>query len=401
MQAKTNRLYYSDAYLSFFESRVCARRLENGRIFIALNESAFYPTSGGQPFDTGVIYNGGNILRVLGVEADDEGVVWHEVDKDILEGTAVSCAIDFERRFDHMQQHSGEHILAGCVYTLLSGTTIGLHLGKNDSTIDVSLPDGRTRISEEEKDELEALANRRIQENAPVKCFFPSEEELKYLPLRKMPSVSKNIRVVQAGDFEMVPCGGTHVSSTGELGLIKIISATPARDKLRLCFVVGKRAIKYIQACHKSLEKSANRLSCALESLPLGIDSLRADLQAEKLKNKQLSDKLTAEYAKSLEKSKREIHGKSVFSAMLPLDMRGLTGLAGEMSKKENACVILQSNEDFSFVIACAFDISLNELIKGLAKGGGRGGFIQGKAEKIIIDELEKRLFDSLDEKNS
>lgn len=392
MRTKTNRLYYDDAYLSFFESSVCEKRLENGKIFIALVESAFYPTSGGQPFDTGVIYNRGNILRVSGVEVDEDGVVWHEVDKDIELGTPVCCAIDFERRFDHMQQHSGEHILAGCVYSMFSGTTIGLHLGRDDSTIDIDMPDGRTRISDMEKNELEEMANRRIQENAPVKCFFPSEEELKYLPLRKRPSVEKNVRVVQAGDFEMVPCGGTHVKNTGELGLIKIISIHPAKDKMRICFVVGARAIKYIQACHESLTRSANSLSCGLYDLPFGIESLKAELQNEKLKNKQLLDKLSIEYYKGLCALKKSVCGKSIVSAALDLDMRGLVKLAGEIIKEENSCAILQSSEDFSFVIACSFDEDLNELIGGLAKGGGKAGFIQGKADRLITDEIEKRL---------
>ena len=130
-----------------------------------------------------------------------------------------------------MEQHGGEHMLAGAIWEKLGGTTIGLHLGKEDSTIDVSMPDGRTRLTEEEILLLEDTVNMRIRQDAPIRCWFPTEEELKTLPLRKAPTVTEHIRIVAMGDFEMVACGGTHPSSTGRIGMVKILSALPSKGK--------------------------------------------------------------------------------------------------------------------------------------------------------------------------
>ena len=247
----TERLYYEDAYLTEFDALVSETRPDG---WITLDRSAFYPTSGGQPYDTGTL----NGIAVTDVQVRD-GVVWHRIDAPFAAGDRVHGVIDWERRFDHMQQHAADHMLAGAAWQLYGGVTIGLHLGAEDSTIDMDLPGGRTHLTAAEIDELETLVNRRVQRDDPIRCWFPDPAELETLPLRKRPTVSEHVRVVAMGDYEMVACGGTHPATTGQIGPVRILSSAPARGKMRLRFVSGMRAVRHlILACaHRYFENHA------------------------------------------------------------------------------------------------------------------------------------------------
>ena len=142
-----------------------------------------------------------------------------------------------------MQQHAGDHMIAGAIHRLLGGVTIGLHVGDEVSTIDVAMPGGATHLSAGDVRRIERDVNEHIQRDVPIRCWFPAPDELRALPLRKPPTVAEHVRVVAIGDDEMVACGGTHPSSAGQLGLVKIVSATPARGKLRVAFLAGGRAL--------------------------------------------------------------------------------------------------------------------------------------------------------------
>lgn len=186
-----------------------------------------------------------------------------------------------------MEQHGGEHMLAGAIWEKLGGTTIGLHLGQTESTIDVSLPEGRTHLTEEEILLLENTVNERIRMDAPIRCWFPDEEELKRLPLRKAPTVTEHVRIVAMGDFEMVACGGTHPASTGRIGLIKILSAIPAKGKVRVAFVCGGRAVSLFQTYMRYADKAGAALSCPVEKLSSAASDLKYRLsEAEKRANR-------------------------------------------------------------------------------------------------------------------
>ena len=228
----TDRLYYENAYLTAFDARVTRVSARDGRQHIALDRSAFYPTSGGQPFDTGML----NHARVTDVFVDEQGEVWHETDGMFTVGDAVHGEIDWPRRFDHMQQHAADHMIAGAIWRMFGGVTIGLHESDEISTIDVQMPDGRTRLTAEEVARVEWDVNCHIQRDLPIRCWFPEPDELAALPLRKKPTVQTHVRVVAIGDDEMVACGGTHPSSAGQIGLVKILSVLPARGKARVSF---------------------------------------------------------------------------------------------------------------------------------------------------------------------
>ena len=367
----TERLYYDDSYLTEFDAFVREVRPEG---WVRLDRSAFYPTSGGQPYDTGAL----NGLKVTDVEVTD-GDVWHKAEGPLTPGQAVHGVIDWPRRFDHMQQHGGEHLLAGEIWRQLGGMTIGLHLGREDSTIDCDMPDGRTRITEEELRALEDAVNGHIQADAPCRCWFPGAEELAALPLRKAPTVKEHVRIVAFGDFEMVACGGTHPKSAGQIGLVKILDARPARGKIRFTFVCGGRAFRDYRARFDALGQAAELLSAGCLTLPEKVQKLKDEnyaLRAElsHLRRDQALSRI------------RDMAGEKVCAAVfdgvgmdalqdasrLALSQGAAYALLG--SKEEDGCLLL-------FARAQDQAEDMGQLMRRCgAKGGGRPDFAQGRS---------------------
>ncbi len=391
----TERLYYDDAYLWQFDAAVTS--VKNGKRpgewEVTLDRSAFYPTSGGQPFDTGTLTFGKVKARVTDVEVDAEGEVIHTVDKEIPAGMAVHGEIDGARRTDHMEQHGGEHMLAGAIWEKLGGTTIGLHLGQTESSIDVAMPDERTHLTEEEILLLENTVNERIRLDAPIRCWFPTEEELKKLPLRKAPTVTEHVRIVAMGDFEMVACGGTHPSSTGRIGLVKIISAIPAKGKIRVSFVCGGRAVSLFQTYMKYADKAGAALSCPVDKLSSAASELKYRLsEAEKRANRLE----TRELITKMEEAGEELNGVTLCVITLPeTDGRAVTAAVSEYIGTKGRAVLLCAGERLTFARSADVKIDMNELIKRVARGGGRPDMASGAgipecvsvAKKILMTE--------------
>lgn len=391
----TERLYYDDAYLWQFDATVTSVKngTRPGEWEVTLNRSAFYPTSGGQPFDMGTLTFGKVKAKVTDVEVDAAGEVIHTVDKEIPAGTAVHGEIDGARRTDHMEQHGGEHMLAGAIWEKLGGTTIGLHLGQTESSIDVSMPDERTHLTEEEILLLENTVNERIRLDAPIRCWFPSEDELKKLPLRKAPTVTEHVRIVAMGDFEMVACGGTHPSSTGRIGLMKIISAIPAKGKIRVSFVCGGRAISLFQTYMKYADKAGAALSCPVDKLSSAASELKYRLsEAEKRANRLE----TRELITKMEEAGEELNGVTLCVITLPeTDGRAVTAAVSEYIGTKGRAVLLCAGERLTFARSADVKIDMNELIKRVARGGGRPDMASGAgipecvsvAKKILMTE--------------
>ena len=376
----TERLYYDQAYLWDFDATVTACRAgtKPGTWEIALDRSAFYPTSGGQPYDTGILAYGGGNADVTDVEADKTGEVWHTVDKEIRSGTAVRGIINGTRRTDHMEQHGGEHMLAGAVWEKLGGTTVGLHLGQEDSSIDVDMPDGRTHLTDDEICLLEDTVNARIRQDAPIRCWFPEEEELAALPLRKPPTVKEHVRIVAMGDFEMVACGGTHPSSTGRIGLMKVISAAPARGKVRLTFVCGGRAFSLFRKYMRCAEKAGNVLSCPAEKLAATANELKyrlseAEKRLNRLETEQLLEMLTETESTDI------VKGVTLAAVTMPaMNARTVTEAVSAYIAKDGRAVLLCAGERLTFARSADVRIDMNVLIKRVGRGGGRPDMASG-----------------------
>ena len=390
----TERLYYDDAYLWDFSATVTGARngTRPGEWLLTLDRSAFYPTSGGQPFDTGTLTFGKTVARVTDVEADADGEVWHTVDRGIPVGTAVRGTVDGGRRTDHMEQHGGEHMLAGAIWEKLGGMTIGLHLGQQDSSIDVSMPEGRTHLTAEEIDLLEDTVNARIRQDAPIRCWFPSEEELKRLPLRKAPTVTEHVRIVAMGDFEMVACGGTHPSSTGRIGMIKIISAVPAKGKVRVSFVCGGRAAALFRTYMLYADKAGAALSCPVDKLSRAASELKSRLaEAEKRANRLESREMLARMKEA--ETAEDLPGVTLCVLKLPeTDGRAVTAAVSEYIAGKGKALLLCAGERLTFARSADVGIDMNALIKRVGRGGGRPDMASGAGIPECVEVARKIL---------
>ena len=393
----TERLYYDNAYLTEFDGTVLACEARGGHYEVLLDRSAFYPTSGGQPFDTGRLAD----AKVLDVNVAD-GEVWHTVDRPLKAGESVHGTIDWPRRFDHMQQHAGDHMIAGALHRLMGGVTIGLHVGDEVSTIDVSMPDGATRITPEALRQIEMDVNEHIQRDVPIRCWFPTEEELAVLPLRKKPTVSEHVRVVAIGDDEMVACGGTHPSTAGQIGLVRILSATPARGKMRVAFLAGMRALKDDQRCHDAAHAASDLLSTGVDQLAGSVSALQERLrQAEAELGRLRRERLLAQADGMLSAAETLSDGTRLVSGFVDADATGLRELASRLIEKPGVAALLgtPSGDQAIYVFgrSADVDVSMGDLLRETAKpfggkGGGKPDFAQGGGCREILNAACARL---------
>ena len=376
----TERLYYEDAFLWEFDGVVttCREGRKKGTWDVVLDRSAFYPTSGGQPYDTGTLSWNGEIARVTDVEADQNGEVFHTVERAIDPGTAVHGKIDGARRTDHMEQHGGEHMLAGAIWELLGGTTIGLHLGQEDSTIDVTLPDGRTKLTEDEIRLLEDTVKTRIRQDAPIRCWFPDPEELASLPLRKAPTVTEHVRIVAIGDYEMVACGGTHPASTGRIGLMKICSVTPAKGKARVSFVCGGRACRLFARYMRCADKAGAALSAPVDRLSRAANDLKTRLgEAERRLNQFETREVLEEIRKA--EDRETLPGYDLAAVTLPdLNPRAVAEAVSKHIAQRKKILLLLSGERLTFARSADVSLDMGALIRRVGRGGGRPDMASG-----------------------
>jgi len=396
----TERLYYEDPYLLNFKAKVTrTEKTENGQD-IWLDRSAFYPTSGGQPYDRGTI--GG--AKVLNVEVR-EGDVVHTVEGELAVGQEVRCEIDPVRRKDHMQQHCGEHMLAYLVWKNFGGFTHGLHIGEEFSSIDVTMPDGGMHLSDAQLVALEEEWNEWIQRNEMVRCWFPSDEELAALPMRKDSSVKEHIRIVHIAPDEYVACGGTHPRSTGEIGCGRILDAKPSRGKMRLSFICGMRAVRDNRKKTDQCLAAAELLSAQWTGLAGAVERLiekNAELtsQMRYLQRDGAALQLESAYAQA----ETAPDGKKIVCACFEgMDMAAMREAAGAIAEKYDCYVLCASQNEsgavLSFVRGTGCVAPMGKLLSETAKacggkGGGRPDFAQGSAQdaRAAVAFAEQRL---------
>lgn len=229
----TKKLYYDSAYLNEWSTTISGTVEREDGIYVTLAETAFYPHGGGQPCDTGYIGE----LPVLDVVLEDNEVL-HKVAQ-LPAHTEVNCRIDWNRRFDHMQQHSGQHLLSAVFRDLYQAMTLSFHLGSDYATIDIGLPE----LSAAQMAEAEQEVNRQIYLNRSIVSYFVTAEEMARLPLVKLPKVTEDIRIVEIEGVEHNACGGTHVASTGAIGMIKLLRSEKQKGNTRITFKCGSRAL--------------------------------------------------------------------------------------------------------------------------------------------------------------
>ncbi len=296
----TERLYYGDAYLAAFDAQILEAVPAGERFHLYLDRTAFYPASGGQPCDIGrigetpvleVIDEGDRIAHVIAAPGDPG---------------RVACQIDWGRRFDHMQQHTGQHLLSAVFAELLGHATVSFHLGAETSTIDLATP----QLSTAQVEAVEARANAVVFENRPVTVRYYSPEEAASIGLRKPSEREGEIRVVEIDRCDRTACGGTHVHATGEIGLILVRRLDRVRGNVRVEFVCGARAVRRARADYHALAEVAQAFSAPLDQAPaLARSQIEAAKTAEKARQK-----LEAELAR--------YQGRELY-ASIPADARG------------------------------------------------------------------------------
>jgi alanyl-tRNA synthetase len=306
----THRLYYDNAFLQNFSAQVVdireSSRADGVSIWqIALDRSAFYPTSGGQPYDTGILTatsrNGATLeAPVEIVEEDEQGEVWHFTRKPLLAGTSVHGSIDWPRRLDHMQQHSGQHLLSAVFARELGAQTVSFHLGETTSTIDLSTGP----IAHHSLERVERIANEIIAEDRAVTIRAMERAEAESLltegHLRKLPERSGSIRLIEIADCDLNACGGTHVRSTGQIGGLLMRSVERVSRGVRIAFVCGLRAVASARHDFALLSRAGLALSVGSDDIPAAIERFQAEGKFSVKERQRLREELASYHATRL-----------------------------------------------------------------------------------------------------
>lgn len=365
------RLYYDDSRLARFEARVVEAGEEEGRPWVVLDRTAFYPTSGGQPHDLGTL-GGAAVLDVF--EREEGGAVVHVLDRPLTPGTAVIGEIDWPRRRDHMQQHTGQHLLSAAFIEAAGVPTVSFHLGRELSTIDLQgAPDGGAF------DRVEDLANEVARQNRPVTVRTASAEEAATLPLRKPPARSGPLRLVEIERFDLSACGGTHVSSTGEIGAIVLAGWERYKGGTRVSFVCGERALRQVRAWRAAIGAASRALSVGPGELAQAIARLQDEQKSLRQRLKGVADELVAFEAEGLARSAVPAGAALAVASVLPdRDVQHLKALAQALATRAGYVAVLVSSErPASVAVGANPDESWSaaEIVGRLVdRFGGRGG---------------------------
>ncbi len=370
----TDRLYYTDAYAIAFDATVTAAGDDNGRPWVTLDRTAFYPTSGGQPFDTGRL-GGATVLDVVDRE---DGEIAHVLDRPLVKGAAVRGEIDWARRFDHMQQHTGQHVLSAAFDRLYQARTVGFHLGADACTIDLDRV-----VAAEKVRAAETEANRIVWNDQAVDVRFVTAEEAGRLPLRKEPQREGLLRLVQIADADMSACGGTHVARTGAVGIIAVSAWEKFRGGLRVEFLCGARALARFRSLRDAVAGSIRMLSVAPEELPDAIARAQAENKDLRRAMRGLTEQLAVHEAARLVGEAEPLGGvRLVAGAFDGWDAAGLKALATAIAAHPGAvAVCLSPAPPLLAAVARSADTTIDAaaLLKDLiARFGGKGG---GKPE--------------------
>lgn len=388
----TEKLYLDQPYQTAFEAAVVSSRAlpDGSGHAVVLDRTHFYPESGGQLADGGTLGS----ARVTNVQESDDDSVIHTVDGDVPAGGTVRGAIDWSRRFDHMQQHTGQHVLSRAFIKAADLHTVSFHMGEETCTIDLE----GTGFDDVAVARAEDLANRVVAENRPIDIVSVPVDQLDALELRrKVPEGVRIARIVSVRDFDSIPCCGTHVRSTGELGLVKVLKSERVKKTQRVHFKVGLRALDDYKEKHAIVQALANRLTTAPADVLTRIERLVEESQTGTKRAKALVQRLAAaEKAGRLENAARV--GVHRVVAIRDADPAYARALAAEL-QNETGVVAIVGADDGSVVCATSRDVQLDLAadVAAMARdlggsGGGKGGFAQLKVDAARVDELLRRI---------
>jgi alanyl-tRNA synthetase len=387
----TERLFYHDSFLQEFTAKVEKVGAREGRLAVVLDRTAFYPTSGGQLFDTGSLQAGGTRLEVCEVAEDQQGDVLHYIGgRDVVlePGMEVLGKIDSERRRDHIQQHSGQHVLSAAFVRLFDAQTLSFHMGAETCTIDVAANDLRPQQLER----AEELANRVVTEDRPVQIRFAMPEEARTLGVRKLPPFETEggkYRLVDIEDFDLTACGGTHVTRTGQIGAILLRKTETVKQGMRIEFVCGERAIRIARQDYTALSEAASTYSTHIWELPQQIRKSVEEAKSTHKAQQALVEELAEFHAAQLLAQAALRNGRKVVARVFPdRDAAFVKMLAQKIVRTGAAVALLASTADDATLVFAqtpGLPFNMGALMKQVVtelggRGGGSKDFAQGGA---------------------
>jgi alanyl-tRNA synthetase len=378
----TERLYYGDSYRTEFDARPLAAAQHDGRPALVLDRTCFYPTSGGQPYDTGRL----DAWPVVDVVAAD-GILYHILEQE-LAGLSlpptIHGVVDWSRRYDHMQQHSGQHLISQVFYRLFGYETVSVHFGAEDSTLDLDTAD----VEPARWDEAERYANDLVYQALPIMAYEVADAELHRIPLRRPPKVTGKIRIVEIDKFDYSACGGTHCRTTAEAGPVKFLRTERRRGQMRVTFKCGKRAYADYALRHHLLTSAANLYSTDVTQVPELIARSLEQIKELQRQTSDLSTQLAAYEAAELAANAPIVGAVRVvarwFEERSPDAIKSLANLLQQYPGTV-ALLGCAGGGKATFIFARSADSSLhmgNLLRAALSAFGGNGGgrpdFAQG-----------------------
>ena len=403
----TERLYYHDSLIYEFDAEVLdlvSASHSDSRLAVILDRTAFYPTSGGQVFDMGWILpaeskEASDRVRVAEVMERDDGTILHilESAEPIQKGTRIHGLIDVDRRRDHMQQHSGQHVLSAAFVRLFNMPTVSFHMGAESCSIDLDTKN----LTTAQVESAEALANDVVMKNRAVSIRFVTQEEARGLGLRKIPPVERDqLRLIDIHDFDLTACGGTHVSATGEIGCILLRKTEKTRQGWRVEFVCGKRAVATARRDYTVLAESGGLLSSHIWDVPQQVRKLQEESQASRKSREQSLEELADLYASRLLAETPENGGrKIVVRTFSDRDLTFIKLLAQRLTRQSTGVVaflgITSDQPGLVFAQSPGQPFDMGGLMKEtLARLGGRGGGSKDMAQggPTQIEGLEAAL---------
>ena len=377
---ETVKLYYNDSFLTEFTATVLACEETKGGWLITLDESAFYPEGGGQAADHGTLGD----ARVTDTQEKD-GVIFHTCDKPLAVGEKVTGKIDWARRFDHMQQHSGEHIVSGMICEAFHCDNTGFHMGADSVVIDYN-----TDITWEQILEIERRANDYIYCDHPCRAWYPDAEELKALPYRSKKELTGAVRITAFPGADMCACCGTHVKSSGQVGIAKFLSCQKFKDGVRLEVKFGKRAYDYLSRIWEQNQAVGRQLSAKAEDTAHAVERLKAESEE---KSRRIAEMEESIFASIAEENRGKGNVLLLRGDMDPNSVRRLCVAVGEVCGGR-AAVFAGSEESYKYALMeeggdlRALTKDMNAALNG--RGGGKPFFVQGS---VAADEAAIRGF--------
>jgi alanyl-tRNA synthetase len=369
----TKRLFFEDVGILEFEARVVGRRLLEGKPAVILDQTAFYAESGGQPWDLGTIA-GVPVLKVV----EDGAAIVHILERPVA-GDIVPGAVDGSRRFDHMQQHTGQHVLSQAFLEVINGETRSFHMGETASTLEI----GIAAASDETLDRIERKANAVVFQDRPVRTYFVEPDRIGDVPLRRPPKVEGTVRVVEIEGFDYSACGGTHVRRTGEIGPIKITGSEKIRGQLRFTFLCGGRALADYQNKHRVVRDLTGRFNIQAGDVPAAVDKLSGELKAARKARRAADEQVAGFEARDLAARAGGPVINRVFPDRTP---EALRALALNLIRMGSFYVFLACRSDIRSHLILARSESLTGDLRTLVPvlgplvqghGGGSPGFVE------------------------